>query len=100
MSALLKMESRLPQIGIEPEAMALDLPNGPKRLPLQVLPENLIDWMDDGRRGMYERLQGNHDSNGMFFSQHLPVLVTHNPDSVFPFNCGNKGVGFLPKAEY
>ena len=30
MSALLKMESRLPQISVEPEAMAIDLPNGPK----------------------------------------------------------------------
>tara|TARA_Y100000294_G_scaffold95646_1_gene88980 strand:- start:311 stop:1276 length:966 start_codon:yes stop_codon:yes gene_type:complete len=100
MSALLKMESRLPQISVEPEAMAIDLPNGPKRMPLKVLPEKLVDWMDDGRRGMYERLRGNQNSNGMFFSQHLPVLVTHNPDSAFPFNCGNKGVGFLPKAEY
>jgi len=96
MSAVLKYESQLPSISVEANAMAVDLPDGPTRMPVTALPEHFIDWMEEGRRGMYNRLKGKQDSVE-FFSQHLPVLVTQSPNSVFPFNCGNKGVGFLPK---
>ncbi len=99
MNALAKLEKRLPYISVEQDAMAIDLPSGPVRLPVTPLPERFVDWIDEGRRGMYGRLRGNEE-NVNFFSQHLPVLVTYTPGSVFPFNCGNKGVGFLPKSEY
>ena len=99
MNTVLKYESQLPSISVETNAMAVDLPDGPTRMPVTPLPEHFIDWMEEGRRGMYNRLKGKQESVE-FFSQHLPVLVTHSPNSVFPFNCGNKGVGFLPKVEY
>ena len=99
MSAVLKYKSQFPSISVETNAMAVDLPDGPTRMPVTPLPGHLIDWMEEGRRGMYNRLKGKEDSVE-FFSQHLPVLVTQSLNSVFPFNCGNKGVGFLPKEEY
>ena len=48
---------------------------------------------------MYEQLT---DGSGpvRFFAQHLPMVVSYNAESVFPFTCGNKGVGYLPRTEH
>ena len=72
----------------------------PKRFELQSLPEKYIEWIDQGRRGMYSSILTGRPGNVRFFSQHLPVVVTYSKDNAFPFNCGNKGVGFMPKEEH
>jgi hypothetical protein len=77
------------QITIRSSTHSLSLPN-------ISLPPPLISWLNQGRLDVYRRLLTDSASID-FFQQHLPVLVTHSPDSPFPFNCGNKGVGFLPK---
>jgi len=68
-------------------------------LPVMPLPEPLIAWFAQGKLDVYRQLLADPGKVD-FFHQHLPVLVTHVPDSPFPFNCGNKGVGFLPKSEF
>jgi hypothetical protein len=88
------------RVRVDGDRAFVDLPSGPGKLPVIALPDRLIDWIDGGRRAMYERIVGTEDGQAVdFFSQHLPAVLTYNYDSVFPFNCGNKGVGFLPKAE-
>ena len=71
----------------------------PQRKPLLALPDRYLDWMEQGRRSTYEKLQQKAGTVA-FASHHLPVLVTGSEDNDSPFNCSNKGVGFLPKAEY
>ena len=84
---------------VEDDAIVARLPDGPLRLPLITAPEDFASWLDEGRRAMYEQLtQGS--SPVRFFSQHLPMVVSHNADSTFPFTCGNKGVGYLPRSEH
>jgi len=87
------------RILVETNAVAVDLPQGAVRLPLQSLPSQYADWLEAGRRHLYESLAGQTHSV-RFFSQHLPVLVTQTEGRVFPFNCCHKGVGLIPKAEY
>lgn len=62
------------------------------------LPKEFKDWMIDGRRAMYEMLEGNEGHAG-FFGTHLPVVVTHSRHDPMPFNTGNKGVGLIPVPE-
>jgi hypothetical protein len=88
-----------PKILVEDNAVAVDLAQGPMRLPLQPLPQRYVEWIEEGRRSMYDHLQG-QKNDVHFFSQHLPMLVTQTEDGVFPSNCCNKGVGFIPKAPY
>ncbi len=68
-------------------------------LPLLSLPGKYIDWIDQGRKGMYDKILGKSESV-RFFAQHLPVIVTYSESNIFPFNCSNKGIGFIPKKEY
>ena len=84
---------------VEEDAIVARLPDGPLRLPLVAAPEDFSDWLDEGRRAMYEQITDG-SSPVRFFSQHLPMVVSHNADSTFPFTCGNKGVGYLPRAEH
>ncbi|MDH5681339.1 MAG: PCP reductase family protein, partial [Spirochaetota bacterium] len=70
-----------------------------KESPLISLPMKYIDWIDEGRKGMYDKILGKSESV-QFFAQHLPVIVTHTDNDLFPFNCSNKGIGFMPKDEY
>jgi hypothetical protein len=67
-------------------------------LPGMPLPVALASWLEQGRREIYRQLLED-PAKVDFFQHHLPVLVTRSPDSPFPFNCGNKGVGFLPREE-
>jgi len=78
----------------------ITLPLGPDTvvMPIVSLPDPLIEWFDEGRRGMYRQLAEDREPVG-FFSHHLPVVVTRSGEGLFPFSCGNKGVGFLPRAE-
>ncbi len=58
------------------------------------LPPEFMQWVIEGRKAMYDLLQGK--GSAPFFSSHLPVVVTYSPNASFPFNTGNKGVGLLP----
>jgi len=79
------------------DTMEVALPSGPTALPLAPLPERLLAWLREGRRELYRALAEDREAP-TFFAQHLPALVTWG-QGVFPANCGNKGVGFLPRPE-
>ena len=83
---------------IEEDAIVVSLPDGPMRLPLVAAPEALASWLDQGRRAMYQQLVDGA-APVSFFSQHLPMVVSYNAGSIFPFTCGNKGVGYLPRED-
>lgn len=87
-----------PAVRVEGETMTVDAESGSLSLPVMPLPGKFADWIEQGRRGMYAKLQGKGAPG--FFTSHLPVMVTRNEGKAFPFNCSNKGVGFLPKPEY
>jgi nucleotide-binding universal stress UspA family protein/rubrerythrin len=57
-----------------------------------------VEWIEQGRKSMYAKLQGKASPG--FFTSHLPVMVTQSQGPAFTFNCSNKGVGYLPKAQY
>ncbi len=65
--------------------------------PRATLPREFVDWVIQGRRSMYDLLEGK--GHARFFDSHLPVVVTQSNDGAFPFNTGNKGVGLLPVAD-
>jgi hypothetical protein len=86
-------------VRVDKDSVVARLGDGPIRLPLISAPEELTTWLDEGRRAMYEQILD--DSTPVrFFAQHLPMVVTYNSGSVFPFTCGNKGVGYVPRAEH
>lgn len=80
------------------DSITVELPGGAHAFPVTPLPEKFVSWIEQGRKAMYAKLQGKGAPG--FFTSHLPVLVTRNAGHSFPFNCSNKGVGFLPKPEY
>lgn len=83
---------------VEGDRVSLQLPTGPVILPIVKLPGRLVQWIKEGRQTIYGQIL--EDGGKIrFFSQHLPVLVTYSANSLFPFNCGNKGVGFLARSE-
>ncbi|MHB8765710.1 MAG: hypothetical protein ACYDA8_15440, partial [Deferrisomatales bacterium] len=75
-----------PGVRVEAGTVQVTLVDGTRHeLPGQELPQDLADWIDEGRREMYRRLAG--DAHGVeFFAQHLPVLVTRRPGELFSFN--------------
>lgn len=86
-------------VSVEGDSLVVTLPDGPVRLPLVPAAKEFSDWVDEGRRAMYEQLLEGR-APVRFFAQHLPMVVTYNAGAVFPFNCGNKGVGQLPREEH
>jgi nucleotide-binding universal stress UspA family protein len=86
------------RVTIEDGQIHVDMVSGSVTLPMEPLSERYIEWIEQGRKAMYDKLLGK--GNPAFFTSHLPVMITHSREQVFPFNCGNKGVGFLPKSEY
>ncbi len=79
--------------------IVVDLETGPIKLPVTPMPRNFIDWIDQGRKATYDGLL-NKDAPVRFFHAHLPVIVTYSKNGTFPFNCTNKGIGFIPKEKY
>ncbi|MCH7910345.1 MAG: hypothetical protein IIB38_12095, partial [Candidatus Hydrogenedentes bacterium] len=69
-------------------------------MPLQSLPEDKIAWIEEGRGAAYDRLLDNGSQVLRSASYHLPMVTTYSADAAFPFNCCNKGVGYIPKREY
>ncbi len=82
------------------DSVLVDLEDGQMRLPLRPLPEDKIEWIEQGRRQAYTQLL---DGGGQVLKSaayHLPMITTYSADAAFPFNCCNKGVGYIPKKEY
>ena len=88
------------KIRVGDDSLVVPLPDGPVRLPSIAAPPELSVWLDEGRRSMYQTLLEPTAGPPRFFAQHLPMVVSYNQASVFPFTCGNKGVGYLPLAEH
>lgn len=91
----------IPKVVVEGNTVRAQAADGspPLRGELQCLPERYVNWINSGRHAMYDAiLQRQTDIH--FFSQHLPVVVTYSKHHPFPFNCANKGVGFIPKDPY
>jgi nucleotide-binding universal stress UspA family protein/rubredoxin len=81
-----------------PDSVSIASHRGMLDIPITALPERVIQWMEQGRRGIYDKLLNRGAPS--FHASHLPVMVTQNEGGLMPFNCSNKGVGLLPKAEY
>jgi nucleotide-binding universal stress UspA family protein len=86
------------KIRIEGERILVDAEGAPLALPSIPLPMKFVEWIEQGRKSMYAKLQGKASPG--FFTSHLPVMVTQSEGPAFAFNCSNKGVGYLPKAQY
>lgn len=87
-----------PMVRIDGDRARVRTAEGPLDLPIIPLPGKFVDWIEQGRRAMYGKLLGQGAPG--FFTSHLPVVTTRSAGPGFPFNCSNKGVGFLPKPEY
>lgn len=94
-----ELDGPLPSVSVGGSEIHLEQDGRRVVLPLIPLPTVFAEWMDRGRRAMYEQIRGGSDPV-RFFPQHLPVVVTSRGRGVFPFNCGNKGVGYLPRPEH
>jgi nucleotide-binding universal stress UspA family protein/rubrerythrin len=92
------VESPATGVRVEGNLARVVTEDGSLELPIMPLPEKFADWIEHGRRGMYDKLLGKGSPG--FFTSHLPVMSTFAKDKPFPYNCSNKGVGFLPKPEY
>lgn len=90
----------LAKVEVDGDTVAVDMEDGPLSLPLQSLPLDKIEWMENGRRRVYDTIQNGRAETLTGPSHHLPMVTTYSAGSTFPFNCCNKGVGFQPKAEY
>ena len=91
-------QQRWKSIEIGTDHVAFDLEGKRQEFKRTRLPPEFLEWIKEGRLGMYNMLEGNAGSAG-FFASHLPVVITYSPKSAFPFNTGNKGVGLIPVPE-
>ena len=87
-------------VEVNDNTILVDLEDGPRRLPIRSLPLDKIEWMENGRRRVYDTIQNGRAETLTGPSHHLPMVTTYSAGSTFPFNCCNKGVGFQPKREY
>ncbi len=87
-------------VRIQSEETIVQVRDGFITLPIISASEELSTWLDEGHRAMYDQLLDASTGAVRYLSQHLPMMVTYNADHAFPSTCGNKGVGFLPRAEY
>ena len=90
----------LVDVEVDDHTIFVDLEDGPLRLPLRSLPLDKIEWMENGRRRVYDTIQNGRAETLTGPSHHLPMVTTYSAGATFPFNCCNKGVGFQPKQEY
>jgi hypothetical protein len=72
--------------------------SGVKKFEIKSLPNDFMEWQVESRKELFNRME-----KGEFiamFGVHLPVLVTLNRESAFPFSTGNRGAGLVPKTEH
>ncbi len=84
-------------IEVGEETLAFTVDGQEKVYPRVRLPDTFVDWIVEGRKAMYDMLEG--QGHAPFFGSHLPVVVTQSRHDRFPFNTGNKGLGLLPVPE-
>jgi len=91
--------STTPYKHIELKDNTVSFMDGDQRLSFEraTLPQAFLEWVKEGRRSMFDLLEGNGGKAG-FFGSHLPVMVTCSRGNPVPFNTGNKGVGLVPVA--
>ena len=82
------------------DSVLVDLEDNRVRLPLRSLPEDKIEWIEQGRRQAYDQLLNGGGQVLKSAAYHLPMVTTYSAGATFPFNCCNKGVGYLPKDPY
>lgn len=87
------------RVRIADDQAVVELAEGAVSLPIVEIAPPLLEWLQEGRHALYGSLVDGGTSAVRFFAQHLPMVVTQTQDRAFPFNCGNKGVGFLPRPE-
>ncbi len=87
-------------VTMDGDSITVRLASGSIDLPVIPLPDKYAAWIDSGRRTMYQKILDEDFAGIRFFPQHLPVVVTQSSGKTFPCNCGNKGVGFVPRQEY
>lgn len=92
-------ERTWPKILVEANALTVHLARGYLRLPLETLPDAYIQWFEERRRRMYDRLLGMADSSHSS-SKRVSVSTAESEGNVLPFDCCNKGVGFIPKEQH
>lgn len=90
-------ENRYREIEVQEQTVAFAADGRRHEFPRVRLPGDFLDWVIEGRRAMYDLLEGK--AHAPFFGSHLPVVVTFSRESAFPFNTGNKGVGLSPVPE-
>ncbi|MEE8435467.1 MAG: PCP reductase family protein [bacterium] len=88
------VEQRFKTIDVREHDLSYTCAEQTRTYPRERLPSEFTQWMIEGRKAMYDLLEGN--ASAPFFGSHLPVVVTYNRDGGFPFNTGNKGVGLMP----
>jgi len=93
-------QSSFTQVKVRGSTAHIDLPTGPIHLPVESLPSDKIEWIEEGRRRAYDGMLSEGGEAVRCASYHLPMVTTYSAGATFPFNCGNKGVGYLPKEQY
>ncbi|MBI2215054.1 MAG: hypothetical protein HYU52_15505 [Acidobacteria bacterium] len=93
---------QLPLAAVEvgEDTIVVELETGPRRFPIRSLSLDKIEWMEEGRRRVYDTILHGRAASLTGPPHHLPMVTTYSPHAAFPFNCCNKGVGFQPKQEY
>ena len=65
----------------------IEFPDGASvRRSIERLPDDKIDWIEQGRRATYRQLLGQGSESLRFASHHLPVVTTYTEGELFPFN--------------
>ncbi len=93
-------ELSLSPVSVTGDRITVESEDGQIELPLQTLPLDKIEWMENGRRRVYDTIQSGKAATLTGPSHHLPMVTTYSAGATFPFNCCNKGVGFQPKKEH
>jgi hypothetical protein len=89
----------LPKFSMQHNSMTLESQSFSGNYPVRELPKKMVQWINDGRKTVYRQISDMQPKIN-FFPGHLPVVTTFNAHTSFPFNSANKGVGFIPRAEY
>jgi len=92
------MTGRASTVRVKNDRAVVSMDGKTTSLPLQPIPDTLLDWFIQGRKAGYESLSKGKGP-GPLFSRHLPVVATTGKEKPFPTRLAHKGVGFLPRAD-
>lgn len=82
------------------DTVRVQIEDGTVQMPIQSLPEDKIEWIEKGRGQAYDQLLKGGGRILKSAAYHLPMITTYTAGATFPFNCCNKGVGYVPKDQY